>query len=114
MDEILHMIEQEKLVHQQDLQGDSDDERNIDEILSFIEGQKQNQQYLETVFESEYVLPEEAQADYEAIMMKEQQAQIQLQQDQQQDEEVMRSMNRLNLKAMSANAKPFVPKSFAP
>jgi len=99
MDEILDMIEQEQQTRE--VSQDSDDERNINEILDFIEHQPSQQ----TVFESEYILPEEAEREHKAMMEHQQH-----QQDAPTDL-MLAGMNRMNIKGMSATAQPFVPRS---
>jgi len=99
MDEILDMIEQEQLAREGGAQ-DSDDERNINEILDFIEQQPPSSQ---TVFESEFLLPEEAEREYKAMI-----AQERYQSD---ADTMLAGLNRMNIKGMSASAQPFVPRS---
>jgi len=99
MDEILGMIEQEKMEREAGGGPDSDDERNIDEILNYIE-----QQPSQTVFESEYISQEEAEAEYNAMVAHEHNQQREV-------EGLYSGLNRLNIKGMSAAAKPFVPRS---
>jgi hypothetical protein len=100
MDEILDMIEHEQ---QLALDGDQDseDERNINEIYDFID-----QHHSQTVFESEYLLPEEAERDYQAMMAHHQQAND--------TNAVLDSMGKMSIKGMSATAPAFVPKKDAP
>lgn len=96
MDEILDMIEQEQAARGGGVE--SDDERNINEILDFID-----QQQPKTIFESEFLLPEEAEREYQAIV-----AQEQLQRD---ADPILSSMNKMNIKGMSASAPAFVPRN---
>jgi len=99
MDEILDMIEQEQIAREGESTQDSDDERNINEILDFIDQQQPQPQ---AVFESEFLLPEEAEREYKAMI-----AQEQYQSD---ANTMLAGLNRMNIKGMSATAQPFVPR----
>jgi len=99
MDEILDMIEQEQQARGEG-NVESDDERNINEILDFIEQQPGPQQN-QTIFESEFLLPEEAEREYQAMIA---------QQHQNDTNTLLSSMNKMNIKGMSATAPAFVPR----
>jgi len=79
MDEILDMIEQEQLSRAglgSSSGGDEEDDKNIDEILAYINKQQPSpQQQQGAELESEYSLPEEADAEFEAMVRLQQQQQ---------------------------------------
>lgn len=101
MDEILDMIEQEQQARGEGV--GSDDERNIDEILDFIDQQHPGPQQNQTIFESEFLLPEEAEREFQAMVAQ--------QQHQNDANSLLSSMNKMSIKGMSATAPAFVPRT---
>jgi len=102
MDEILDMIEQEQQARGEGA-VESDDERNINEILDFIDQQQPGPQLNQTIFESEFLLPEDAEREYQAMIVH--------QQHQNDTNSLLSSMNKMNIKGMSAAAPAFVPRN---
>jgi len=146
MDEILDMIEQEQMAREGLGPGDEEDDKNIDEILAFINkqqpppSQQNNHEGGGGLGGSsdQYALPEEAEAEFEAMMQQQQQQQqhqqhFQHQQHQHQqyqhqpyqnqnqfygnvhqqrvDEDVLAGMSKMNIKGLSATSAPFVPRA---
>jgi len=106
MDEILDMIEQEQKPNNNKSNGgihkresyDEEDDKNIDEILDFID-----QQGHQTVFETEYISPEDAEKEYKDMLEFDAQRRA--------ADSMLNGMAHMNIKGMNASAQPFVPRT---
>jgi len=116
MDEILDMIEHEQ--REREMKGgsqdDDEDDKNIDEIMAFINKQQPPPQFGNDL-ESEYVLPEEAEAEFEAMLAMQNQGMpepvFMTPVYQPAPNDLLDGMHKLSLKTLSAGSAPFIPRT---
>jgi len=127
MDEILDMIEQEQRTKggNTDDEGNEEDDKNLAEIFAYMDKQPTpsvpSEQFDSVVLESEYSLPEEAEAEFEAMMLQQRQGMPPPHMFYQrgyppqqvvQDNLLSERMSKLDVKGLSATSAPFVPRTY--